>query len=240
MRIFEVGGCIRNELMNLPVKDIDFAIEAPSFDEMIASLEQDGFEIFESRPEFLTVRAKFPKTDERRKKMTADFVMCREDGFSSDARRPDQVFASDIFSDLARRDFTVNAIARDINTGEILDPHNGRKDIESRTLRFVGEPMDRVREDSLRVLRALRFMITNDLEPTLTTWKAIQDDESSELMENLPIERRFDELVKMFAFDTIKTIEVLEHDIPRKLRDTILDGFRLQPTTKKKLKTTLE
>jgi len=122
---FEVGGCLRDEFKGIPSKDVDFAVEAPSFEAMRDELIEDGFEIFEERPEFFTIRAKVPKGNplEDRTRV-ADFVMCRKDGPSSDGRRPDFVEPGTIFDDLARRDFTVNAIARNAITGEIIDPHS--------------------------------------------------------------------------------------------------------------------
>lgn len=237
MRLFEVGGCIRDELMGIPSKDIDFAVEVGSFDEMVQWLDDFGYEIFLSNPEFLTVRARFPRNHsiERYKGLTADFVMCRSDGESSDGRRPDEVFPGTIFDDLARRDFAMNAIARDIGTGEIIDPHHGVRSIHCKTLRFVGIPMERIREDGLRVLRGLRFMITRGVKPTVETWEAIRSSEAAELLGGVSQDRRREELVKMFSHDTMATMELLEHRISRELRDVIMDGLRLMPTTKERI-----
>ncbi len=86
----------------------------------------------------------------------------------SDGRRPDAVhFVDDITADLARRDFTVNALAVEPATGAVLDPFGGRADMAARTLRAVGDPRERFAEDGLRALRAARFVATLefDLEP---------------------------------------------------------------------------
>ena len=119
-------------------------------------------------PEFLTIRAQVPASEAKLLARTkvADFVLCRKDSASGDGRRPDSVEPGTVLDDLARRDFTMNAIARDVQTGEVLDPHGGREDIKWKTLRFVGDPMTRIREDGLRVLRGLRFMITKGLRTT--------------------------------------------------------------------------
>lgn len=98
----------------------------------------------------------------------------RGEGAYSDGRRPDSVhFVSDIDDDLARRDFTVNAIAFDPLTGQLADPFGGRDDIERRVLRTVGEAAERFDEDGLRVLRAARFVATLEFELEQATRDAI-------------------------------------------------------------------
>src|SRR5262249_1157874 len=83
-----------------------------------------------------------------------------ETGYS-DGRRPDAVhFVREIDEDLARRDFTVNAIAYDPLTEHLVDPQNGLADLDARLIRAVGEPSERFGEDGLRVLRAARFCAT--------------------------------------------------------------------------------
>jgi tRNA nucleotidyltransferase (CCA-adding enzyme) len=92
----------------------------------------------------------------------------RGEGTYSDGRRPDWVeFVDDITADLARRDFTVNAIAVDPLDGKVIDPFDGRSDLTRKVLRAVGDPKERFSEDGLRVLRAARFAATLgfDLDP---------------------------------------------------------------------------
>jgi putative nucleotidyltransferase with HDIG domain len=82
----------------------------------------------------------------------------RREGEYSDLRRPDQVwFTRDILEDLARRDLTVNALAFSVADGRLLDPHGGARDLMRRTLRAVGDPLERFREDALRPLRVARL-----------------------------------------------------------------------------------
>ena len=93
----------------------------------------------------------------------------------SDGRRPDSVyFVDDITADLARRDFTVNAIAYDPLADKLIDPFDGIEDLERRTLRAVGTPAERFAEDGLRVLRAARFVATLEVELEPNTLRAIQ------------------------------------------------------------------
>lgn len=238
-RLFEVGGCVRDDMLGIPSKDIDFAVEGfNSLDDMATWLEADGFDIFKVDTHTFTLRARFPKTDsnKRYKGLAADFVMCRREGPYSDLRHPDWVEPGDLNDDLSRRDFTVNAIAREIETGSVFDPFEGQQDLRQRCLRFVGDPRQRILEDPLRILRGLRFMITRDLSPTVDTALAMFSDEALELLGDndiIPIERVHDEVRKMFEHDTHGTGDLLFRQIPRQMRKAIFrDGLWLTPTLK--------
>ncbi|HTM44000.1 MAG TPA: hypothetical protein VL137_03540 [Polyangiaceae bacterium] len=98
----------------------------------------------------------------------------RADVGYSDGRRPDQVqFVDDIVADLARRDFTVNAIAYDVKQNTLLDPFGGLDDLRAGRLRAVGDPAQRFAEDGLRVLRAARFVATLEFSLDPATEQAI-------------------------------------------------------------------
>ena len=98
----------------------------------------------------------------------------RREGEYTDARRPDQVwFTRDVLEDLARRDLTVNAMAYSIATGRLLDPHGGARDVLRRTLKAVGEPLERFREDALRPLRVARLAAALEMEPDEGTRAAL-------------------------------------------------------------------
>ena len=176
-RFWLVGGAVRDAYLGIRSKDLDFTVEAPSFDAMRDAVLRLGGEIFLESPEYLTIRA--------RVKTAADFVLARRDGAYGDGRRPDSVEPGTIDDDLARRDFTCNAIAvlvdpaRLRTTGDPAllmrgavehDPHGGRGDIARGTLRAVGRASDRIAEDPLRALRALRFVLTKGMaaDPELT------------------------------------------------------------------------
>jgi tRNA nucleotidyltransferase (CCA-adding enzyme) len=228
MRMFKVGGCVRDALLGLRSKDIDFAVEAESFEAMREGLVTEGFEIFLETPQFLTIRARFP-VGSVFSTTTADFVLCRRDGFSSDNRRPDEVFAGTLMDDLARRDFTMNAIAEDLD-GTLIDPFGGQKDIANGIIRFVGEPMERIREDSLRALRGMRFVITKGFSMDRAAWAAVQDPETAELLVSVSTERVRDELHKMFLANTPASFEMLSNVEPH-LREAILrPGLKLLPS----------
>ena len=89
-----------------------------------------------------------------------DVTTYRSDLYTEGSRHPQVSFGENLREDLARRDFTINAVAVDALTGEVLDPFGGRKDLESGVIRSVGDPLDRMRDDPLRMLRAVRFETT--------------------------------------------------------------------------------
>src|ERR671916_873446 len=84
----------------------------------------------------------------------------RSDLYTEGSRHPEVRFGDSLQEDLARRDFTINAVAADALTGQIVDPFEGRKDLEKGVIRAVGDPLERMREDPLRMLRAVRFETT--------------------------------------------------------------------------------
>jgi tRNA nucleotidyltransferase (CCA-adding enzyme) len=124
----------------------------------------------------------------------------RESGYS-DARRPDRVeYTADPLEDLDRRDLTVNAIAYDPASGELLDPHGGTRDLERGVLRAVGDPLARFREDALRPLRVARLAAVLGMtpEPELRAALAVVADPSSGVrLEGVSAERVGDELERM-------------------------------------------
>ncbi|MDR0952484.1 MAG: CCA tRNA nucleotidyltransferase [Oscillospiraceae bacterium] len=123
----------------------------------------------------------------------------RTDGAYSDNRRPDTVsFVSDLREDLARRDFTMNAIALS-SRGELVDPFGGREDLAARLIRCVGEPDARFREDALRILRALRFSAVLGFEMEAQTREAVY--RNAPLIQNVARERVSAELTKALSSD---------------------------------------
>ncbi len=204
IKFYQVGGSVRDALLGLKSKDIDYSVEAPSYEAMNAAIVERGGEIFKEHPEFVTTKAKVPGLG------ACDYVLCRKDGtYGIDGRRPDFVTVGTLADDLARRDFTVNAIAK-TEAGELIDPHGGQADLARRLLRCVGNTEKRMKEDSLRVLRALRFSLVKNfaLAPELRDF--ILSPEASSSLESISIERIREELMKCFAFDTLATLQLLE------------------------------
>lgn len=144
---YYVGGCVRDHLMGRAVHDVDITTNA--LPEQTAAVFE-GYKVIPTGIKHGTVTVLAGGTP-------YEITTYRVDGSYSDSRRPDSVeFTPDIVQDLARRDFTMNAIAMDIR-GNIVDPFGGRGDIEHSLIRCVGEPEKRFTEDALRIMRGIRF-----------------------------------------------------------------------------------
>ncbi len=151
--------------------------------------------IYENRFGTVGVRTDDPSIDE------VEVTTFRSDHDYADFRRPHRVeFSTDIALDLARRDFTVNAMAWGAEPGaapRLLDPYGGQADLEARILRAVGEPAARFREDALRMLRAVRFAAT--LPATIEPATRAGIESNAGLARHLSGERIAAELVKLLA-----------------------------------------
>ncbi len=227
-RIFKTGGAVRDIFIGRPCKDIDFAMEAESFAAMKAAILARGGTIFVETPEFFTIRAKMPGIG------GADFVLCRKDGPYTDGRHPESVTVGTIFDDLARRDFTMNAIAINVDDGNsVLDPHRGIDDIAFGIIRCVGVAEDRMREDALRVFRALRFAVTLGFkieQSTRTAMHTVCSENNN--FANTSTNRIRDELGKMFAANWVKSFGLLDDfNLLTLVHDR---GIWLKPTTEKR------
>ena len=224
MKMYKVGGCVRDEILGVPSKDIDFTVvmepvEGDPFRAMVNRLKIKGFRVFLETPEFLTVRAQFPirsvndldSMDEdgnviKAQRLTADFVLARKESDYTDGRRPDKVQVGTLHDDLARRDFTMNAIAQDEN-GVFIDPFNGRQDIDDEVIRAVGVAFDRLSEDALRAVRALRFSVTKGFRIDKELQIAMQSKPVLDSIRYIISDERIsDEASKMFRFDTVASL----------------------------------
>lgn len=229
--MYLVGGYVRDEILGVKSKDIDYSVvlddgdfvprrtrsgklfQDEPFDVMVNLLEEKGFRIFLKTREHLTVRAQFPRYNGHPAVirygpagLTADFVLARKEGKYSDGRRPDSVQAGTLMDDLARRDFTMNAIAKD-EEGNYIDPFNGRQDIEDGVIRAVGDPFDRLYEDALRAVRAVRFAVTTGFHIAPDLEAALDDREiCNQVQWKISDERIQAELSKMFRYNTISSL----------------------------------
>lgn len=237
MQFYEVGGCVRDEILGQPSKDIDFTVVLDEgdmverrtkagkmfmdhpFDIMVEELKKRGFRIFKEDKKFLTARAQFPRYNGHpavikygSRDLTADFVLARKESGYTDGRRPDEVEPGTLEDDLARRDFTMNAIAKDTE-GNLIDPFGGQKDLDEGIIRCVGNPIDRFTEDALRAVRALRFSVTKNMEIARDVQFAMQVASVLDAIQGKISDERIDmELKKMFAGGTtLKCIGALAH-----------------------------
>lgn len=225
MKVYQVGGSVRDQIMGAPTKDIDFAVEAPSFNDMRDEVLRRGCEIFLESPQFLTIRAKHPEMG------GVDFSLCRKDGIYRDGRHPENVEAGTIYEDLARRDFTMNAIAIDTDTGETLDPFGGADHIKRKTIVSVGDVTDRFEEDKLRAFRAIRFKIVKNMFVSEEIDSAIRSLKA-ERFAGVSTDRVRDELHRMFVANTTASImELIQY--PEIIRLMEQRKLWLKPTTEK-------
>ena len=142
-----VGGCVRDMLMKRQFHDYDITTSASP--EQVTELFGDK-KVIPTGIQHGTVTVISGG-------IPFEITTFRVDGEYSDSRRPDKViYTSDLREDLARRDFTMNAIAMDLR-GDIYDPFSGEEDIRRGVIRCVGDPEKRFTEDALRILRAVRF-----------------------------------------------------------------------------------
>ena len=188
---YVVGGSVRDPLLGRPSSDHwDLATSARP-EQMLELFAGDA--VYENRFGTVAVR--------REGRPETEITTFRSDHDYADFRRPHRVeFSDSIELDLARRDFTVNAMAWGAQAGQspaLVDPHGGRADLQARLLRAVGEPEDRFREDALRMVRGIRLAATLEfaIEPaTLAGIKA-----QAELVRHLSGERIAVELSKLLA-----------------------------------------
>jgi poly(A) polymerase len=156
-QLWLVGGYLRDRVLNAGAPhDLDYATDAPPDDvEAIAG----GL-----HASTVTVGKRFGTIGVCVEDNWSEITTFRGDSYGGGTRWPDVTFGTSIEEDLARRDFTINAMAEDAFTGRLLDPFGGEADIARRLIRAVGDPERRFREDPLRILRGLRFVSQLDFE----------------------------------------------------------------------------
>jgi len=164
--IYLVGGAVRDMLMGKKIHDWDLATNA---------LPQEVTDIVKrAKGKVVPTGIKHGTVTVFYKNNSAEITTFRLEAGYSDGRRPDEVhFTSDVEEDLSRRDFTMNAIALRLPTGEIVDPFGGEKDIRAGIIRCVGNAAERFNEDGLRPLRAVRFAAQLGFEIEQNTLDAI-------------------------------------------------------------------
>jgi tRNA nucleotidyltransferase/poly(A) polymerase len=191
-------------------------------------LKDEKFEIFLVTADCFTIRAKFPK--DHKYSGVADFVMARKEiGYIPGTRTP-IVKPGTLYDDLERRDFTLNALAKD-EDGTIIDYFNGEEDLKNRVLRTPINTNVTFDDDPLRILRALRFSITKGFIMSDDIWIEISKYNYDEKMGVVSTERIREELLKCFKYDTLKTLEVLNR-FPTLKNYIFKDkGLWLKPTT---------
>lgn len=157
--LYIVGGGVRDHLLGRPIHDLDLATDAtPDRIKRLASrVKPDG--VYDVGAKFGTIGLLFriPEADDVVDTWTVEVTTYRTEQYVDGTRKPTVDFGTSLVEDLARRDFTMNAIALDPLDGALHDPFGGRADVEARLIRAVGDPIARFHDDPLRLLRAVRF-----------------------------------------------------------------------------------
>ena len=191
-----VGGAIRDILLGLKPKDVDFATNLPY--EILKTLFSE-YTPKETGKSFGVLRIRINDID-------YEIAKFREDIYGKEEK---VTFVDEIKNDLVRRDFSINAMAYNETEG-IIDLYNGQKDIENKVINFVRNAEERIIEDPLRTLRAFRFMSKLNFSLSKNTIEAIKNQKS--LLKNIPEERITIEFSKLLLGENIKNTLILMKD----------------------------
>ena len=196
-KAYLVGGCVRDYILGRKINDVDITTDATP--DQIQEVYKDYRQI-DFGKKFGTIKILH---DDEEFEITTFRI---EDDYK-DNRHPTNVeFAKNINDDLKRRDFTINAMT--LRNKKIYDPFNGRADIDKKLIRAVGNPEERIREDALRMLRAVRFSIQLDFDIEEELKIAIKNNKNR--LDDIARERIHDELNKMLITNPYRTITTLK------------------------------
>ncbi len=214
-----VGGCVRDILLGKQPKDWDFTTDAHP--EQIQELFPESF----CNNDYGTVGIKHEEPSDPTLHVV-EVTPYRSEGIYSDARRPDSVtFGVSLDADLARRDFTVNAIAYRVTHEHLVDHYDGVADLKAKRLKTVGDPNERFAEDALRMMRAVRLATELDFVIDSETMQAIYANNGQ--LQRISIERVASEFIRLIDSPTpmqgiiwLEKLGLLQHIIPE-LRESI-------------------
>jgi len=179
------GGVVRDILMGVKPKDYD----------IVTSATPD--EVEKILPKTVAVGKEFGVIIAIEGQYKFEIATFRSEGKYSDLRRPDKVFWSDAEHDALRRDFTINGMFYSPVSHRVIDYVGGKDDIKNKVIRFIGNPDERIKEDHLRILRAVRFKNTLNFNYDKRTYEAIKNN--AHRIQSVSAERIREELNKMFS-----------------------------------------
>ena len=192
-QLYLVGGTVRDYLLSLPLTDMDAVTDATP-DEMKSFLSDADYTF-----------AKYGSVRYVLEEVKFDITTLREESEYLDARHPQKVqFVKNLSSDVKRRDFTINGLY--LNNGfEVIDLVQGKQDLANHLLKTIGDADQRIKEDPLRIIRAIRFAIDFDLKLDESLVKAIK--ENMELVHSLNIDKVKQDMKKMKCDDQDKIMK---------------------------------
>ncbi|MCH7878971.1 MAG: HD domain-containing protein [candidate division Zixibacteria bacterium] len=222
-KLYEVGGAVRDDLLGLPDAgyDRDYLVTGVKIDDLIGALEKTGRVDVVGKSFGVIKYTEFSKANGESVSNTFDIALPRVETSHGHGHKEFTVeYDPDIpiEEDLGRRDFTVNAMARSVTVGEVIDPYGGREDLKNYTLRMVAP--NSFAEDPLRMLRGAQFAARFDLIIEGDTWSAMR--ENAELVKTISAERIAEELNKLLTkarrpsagFRIMRETGLLEHILP--------------------------
>ena len=210
-----VGGAVRDHYLNLPIHDYDIATPLLP-QEILQLLSQHKYKSLLTGVKYGTVSVLVDGIAN-----PIEITTYRSEKYSNN-RFPDVAFHTNQKNDLMRRDFTINAMAYDVDKHIVIDPYGGLQDIFSRTLRFVGDGAQRIQEDPLRILRACR--LAANLHFTIHKDTAENLERYSELLKTISQERIIMEINKAGTYFPDFVSNVIQHKL-----DPYVFGVDLQP-----------
>lgn len=237
-KFYKVGGCVRDQLLGIKPKDIDYVAVLLNhnncdndinvvYNLLCDNLIERGYTILVKYIDCFTIKAKNIKTKE-----ILDIVLARKEiGYDSDSRRPNIVIGT-LYDDLIRRDFTINALAIDEETKEIIDICDGINNLKNKILKTPLDATITLLNDPLRILRGIRFSITKNFKLDPEFFIALKNQKIWEKFRKVVNkERTRNELDQMFKHDTIATLNMLFEikKISDNLYGVIMENITLKP-----------
>jgi len=207
-----VGGYVRDKLLRINNNDVDYlvvpndhCISQNVFDLLCKYLINNNYVIIQKKEEHLCIKTKNINT-----KQINDFVLARKDIYYPSLSRRPQVVQGTLYDDLIRRDFTINSLAINVKTNEIVDVCDGQIDLRNKILRTPIDPKITLLEDPLRILRGFRFSVTHGFTLCDEFMEAIKNkDIWSKFYNVVSVDRIREEFNKMFSQNTPETLNIL-------------------------------
>ncbi len=213
--LYAVGGCVRDGLIGVPVHEYDLTTDARPAEIRALVVEARPDSVYSMGEKFGTVGFVWEGTK-------VEVTTYRGEWYEPDSRKPRVQWGNSLEEDLARRDFTVNAMAAEIVGDKLIDLFDGRSDLDRKVIRAVGIPEDRFRDDPLRLLRAVRFASSLDFGIEPHTAEAVRN--CSVQLAKISRERVRDELSLMLtgpaadrAISLTVELSLMAHIIPELL-----------------------